>query len=388
MSVTLPKNGMIFWPVGCGDSTTISVKQGVVMQVDLHHMARSEESDDPATPVVDELERLLPKSGNRPYLAVFALTHPDLDHVKGFKDLLDRVEIGELWFSPRVFDEYKKDLSDDALAFREEADRRVKECIRLKDATPSGDRILVIGYDEILQSDKYKNLPSSRKSGPGKTITQMDGQDCSANFKAFIHAPIKDDCSGGERNDTSLAFQIQLTSGSFSGRALLFGDLAYPTLNRIYEETSDKANLAWNVLLSPHHCSKGAMYWKDEGKDEETLREDIMKNLESTQLSPNWIISSSEDFPTQDEAGANPPHLKARIEYEQITENFICTHEHLDNDDMPHPIVFELTNKGLCYQRPAGNLKVGVDRVAASVTLARGSNEPPKERVGFGNIFD
>ena len=383
MSISLPKRGLVFWPVGCGDSTTVSVEAGIVMQIDLHHMARSEDDDDPATPVIDELERLLPKHGERPYLAVFALTHPDLDHVKGFKELLRRVDIGELWFSPRVFDEYKSEMSDDALAFREEADRRVKECLLLKEKTPSGNRIRVIGYDEVLNNEKYEDLPKTLKSYPGQEVTELDGKPCELHFRAFIHAPFKDDCSGGDRNDTSLAMQIELKDNTHIGKALLFGDLAYPTLNRIYEVTADSKNLEWNVLLSPHHCSKSAMYWKMGDDEEETLQEDILRNFEKTRLSPNWVISSSVAFPERDEPGANPPHLKARLEYEQITETFTCTHEHID-EEMPHPLVFELTDKGLCYQRPSGNVKANADRVGMAVAKARGSNEPPKERVGFG----
>ena len=60
---------------------------------------------------------LLPEDDGKPSLAVFVLTHPDEDHCLGFKDLLKRVKIGEIWFTPRVFREYSKDLSDDAKAF-------------------------------------------------------------------------------------------------------------------------------------------------------------------------------------------------------------------------------------------------------------------------------
>ena len=116
MSFNLPNRGLVFWPVGTGDSTTVRVAESVYLQVDLRHMAKSEEDDDPAWPVIDELTEILPKLRGKPYLSVFALTHPDLDHCQGFDELNDRVIISELWMSPRTFREFreKNDLCDDA----------------------------------------------------------------------------------------------------------------------------------------------------------------------------------------------------------------------------------------------------------------------------------
>ena len=115
----LPIQGYVQWPVGTGDSTTVCMADELVMQIDLHHLGVSEKEGDPHTPIVDRLIALLPKQGKRPYLAVFVLTHPDEDHCLGFKQLLANVAIGELWFSPRIFREYKKELCSDALAFRD-----------------------------------------------------------------------------------------------------------------------------------------------------------------------------------------------------------------------------------------------------------------------------
>ena len=89
---------------------------------------------------------------------------------------------------------------------------------------------------------------------PGETITMVDGENRSDVFKAFVHAPYKDD-SYGERNDCSLAFQISLINGEGIGRAMLMGDLKYPIMRRIFDISEDEV-LEWNVLLAPHHCSK------------------------------------------------------------------------------------------------------------------------------------
>ncbi|MGE3777558.1 MAG: hypothetical protein AB7F89_10265, partial [Pirellulaceae bacterium] len=204
----LPPRGFVFWPVGTGDSTTIVIDEKTVVQVDLHHLACSNDEGDPHTPIVDRLVALLPKRNGKPYLAVFVLTHPDEDHCLGYTDLQKRVTIGELWFSPRIFREYKNDLCDCACVFQTEAKRRVKKTIE-DPAAGSGDRVRIIGYDELLQEDDYKGFPKERLTIPGNAITEVDGFELSTTFSAFIHAPFKDDCDG-ERNDTSVAMQITL----------------------------------------------------------------------------------------------------------------------------------------------------------------------------------
>ena len=93
MAIKPPDQGFIFWPVGTGDSTTIRVADTIYVQLDLRHMAKAEGDDDPAWPVIDELIDILPTLDRTPYLSVFALTHPDLDHCQGFEELKARVII-------------------------------------------------------------------------------------------------------------------------------------------------------------------------------------------------------------------------------------------------------------------------------------------------------
>jgi hypothetical protein len=217
--------------------------------------------------VIDHLVKILPKVDGKPYLSVFVLTHPDEDHCLGFTELLKQVRIGEIWHSPRVFREYPRDLCEDAKAFRKEAKRRVAKTISEKGIVEAGDRVRVIGYDDLLKEEDYKGFPSDRLTIPGNSITDLDGDDYTDRFRAFVHAPFKEDCES-ERNDTSVALQVTLIKDEVKGRALLFGDLCYPTVKRIFD-CSDADNLEWNIFLAPHHCSKSVMYWKDEGETEE-----------------------------------------------------------------------------------------------------------------------
>ena len=104
----------IFWPVGCGDTTTIVVSETEVIQIDINDKLMADEEGNEHIPIVDELVAKLPKRNDKPYLSCFGLTHPDLDHCRGFEDLLKRVTIGEIWHTPRIFREYEDqcDLSD------------------------------------------------------------------------------------------------------------------------------------------------------------------------------------------------------------------------------------------------------------------------------------
>jgi len=336
-------------------------------------------------PIVDVLAKGLPRRGGNPYLAAFALTHPDTDHIQGFSDLMKKVVIGELWFTPRIFREYKKDLGDDALAFKEEAIRRTALMIKHNGQVESGDRVRLVGFDDLLNDPEFQGFPSEYLTIPGTWIFEIDRAVIPEEFAAFVHAPFKDD-SAGERNETSLAMQVNLISGESVSKALLFGDLSYPTIRRIFDtskEAGNEAALQWNVFLAPHHCSKSVMYNRDEGADEETLKQDILDDLEAAQLSSGYIVASSEPIPASNQPGDNPPHAKAKARYEEIVhDKFICTQEH-GSKTAPLPIVFDNTDHGIKYSGPAAGADIASD-LATAIALARGTDRPPQEKVGFG----
>jgi hypothetical protein len=388
MTQEIPTQGFVFWPVGTGDSTTIGIEENVVMQVDLHSMECADAEDDPHVSIVDELVKSLPKKDKKPYLSLFVLTHPDLDHCCGFAELLKKVTIGELWFTPRIFREYKKDLCDDAVAFRKEARRRRDRTIKAGGLPEAGDRVRIFGYDELLKEEAFKGFPEELLTIPGHTVTLVDGTDYDSTFAAFVHAPFKDDCAG-ERNDTSLALQVTLTSGAATGRALLLGDLCYPTIRKIFDITKKKEYLEWNILQAPHHCSKSIMYWKGQGEDEPKLKQDILDDIEKAAGTPAYIVASCEPIPVSNNPGDNPPHAKAKARYEELVEagHFLCTQEH--PEETPEPIIFQLGKAKLEYMAPEDSTKAqkNEDRsrtVSAGVAAARGEDEPPQDRVGFG----
>lgn len=295
MTEHLTPRGIVFWPVGTGDSTTIVVDEEIVVQVDINDQAQADQDDSKVVAVVDQLAESLPPTGpgGMPYLAVFVLTHADVDHCRGFEDLLSTVAIGELWVTPRLWREYLDDgieLSAPAEAFRQEAERRITATMGAgEDGPESGDRILVIGYDTDHDKHAYSELSDQYLAWPGSSITTLDGVDCTGKFEAFLHAPFKDDCAKA-RNDTSVAMQVTLTDGTGTGQFLLFGDLAAATVGKIIEVSAANGNddrLAWDVLLAPHHCSKHAVYENDE------VRQDILDALEANARPGARVVSSS-----------------------------------------------------------------------------------------------
>lgn len=385
----LPARGFVFWPVGCGDSTTIKVNENVIMQVDIHHMAQSVDDDNPYAPVVDRLMDILPEVDGVKYLAVFALTHADTDHCQGFNLMVEKLEagelrIGELWFTPRILRDYSEheQLSEDAQAFCDEAMRRVNAIAgKDEEEVQSGDRVLVIGNDDILDEDDFKDLADRFKRRPGEVVTVLDGAHLDGTFRAFLHAPFGDD-STQERNKTSLGMQVTLWDGDASGRAMLLGDLDYPPLRRIFVEYSADEDKAWDALLAPHHCSKSAMYFKEEGDDEEVLKRDVLNAMEAAAGETAWVVASSVPVPTSNQPGDNPPHAKAKARYQEIAPlGFLCTGEYPD-EDSDEPIVFAVDADGVSLF--SGEPPAAESKAAAAVTAARGGSEPHGSTVGFG----
>lgn len=375
----------IFWPVGTGDTTAIVVSETEVVLIDINDKQMADDEGNEHIPIVDELVAKLPRKDGKPYLSCFILTHPDLDHCRGFADLADRVTIGEIWHTPRIFREYEDEceLSEDAIAFRKEAHRRTKLSIESGGDPGTGNRVRIIGYSELFEpGERYEGFPKEEfYTRPGQAVTRLDGLDASKRFHVFVHAPFKDGLADA-RNETSLAMRVIIGSPGNVMKGLFLGDLSYPTIMQVFEETHAHNNedmLQWNVLLSPHHCSKKAMY------EDNVLQENVMLEFADSQLSPGYIVASSNEFPHSNSAGDNPPHRRARNRYEEIVnDEFLCTGE-VSTPEQVQPIIFSVTAKGI--ELDIGDYEMSESAettLAAAVAKARGNNVPPATKVGFG----
>jgi hypothetical protein len=375
----------IFWPVGCGDSTTIVISDDEVVQLDINDKRMADEEGNEHIPIVDELVARLPRRDGKPYLSCFILTHPDLDHCRGFADLLKRVTIGEIWHTPRIFREYEDacELSEDALAFRKEAHRRARSSIAVGGDPGAGDRVRIIGYaSELFElGDRYDGFPTEQfYTRPGKSIEVLDGRPVGDRFSAFIHAPFKQSLADA-RNETSLAMQVAIGPGN-PMRGLFLGDLSYPSVMQVFEETHAHGNddkLQWNVLLAPHHCSKKVMY------EDGVLKKDVMDEFEACQLSPGFVVASSNEFKHANNPGDNPPHRIARNRYEEIVnDEFLCTGE-VSTPEWVRPIVLTATLGGVVLAGDDYQMsEVAESALAAAIASAEGQNAPPHTKVGFG----
>lgn len=383
-----PERGLVFWPVETGDSTTIIIDKDNWMQIDIHQLEKSKDENEDSFAIVDRLVEVLPKKNGKPYLAIFALTHPDKDHIKGFGELLEKVCIGEIWQTPAIFKEHYKNLCDDAEIFKREVLRRVEKVSQKKediDKIDDGDRIRLIGHSSVFEKEKYKDFPEIWRSFPGELI-KFNNEIFKESIKVFIHAPFKDE-EDEERNNVSLSIFISLINEEKKCNALFFADRNYETVKKIFEKTEEKENtdyLYWDILLAPHHCSKKVMFVKENEEDEEVFKEDIMNYFEKYSKENSYlIVSAKSDF--SDDVGKNPPHLKARKKYEEIMKAnyFICTHEHPNKENI-QPIVFELSEEGCKYISPEKEEIEEESELAKTVKKARGENEPQTEKVGFG----
>jgi hypothetical protein len=126
------------------------------------------------------------------------------------------------------------------------------------------------------------------------------------------------------------------------------------------------------------------MFWKDESEEEESFKKDIMDYFEKYEQAEAYIIASANsDFTDKD--GDNPPHGKARKEYEKIVAagHFLCTHER-PSKEAPEPIKFELTAKGFHLAETLKSEKKAASALSVAVDAARGGTAPPQQQVGFG----
>lgn len=385
------KKAALFWDVGTGDSTTLVVKPDqIVVQIDIRHLEKAENEDDPEWPVIDHLVESLPKKDGKPYLALFILTHPDRDHIQGFAELNRRVLIGEIWHTPKIFRDQDGDESfcEDAKAFRKEANRRHGEI--MKGNIKSGTRLRVIGHDDVLQDDKYKDFPKEYKSLPGHRVSSIDGTDYGQDFSAFIHAPFKDD-QAANKNNTSLSLNITLFEGDKYGQFFFFGDREYPTMKRIFECTEEHPDntryLCWDVMLCSHHCSKFVMHWQEEGDKEEVFKQDIMDFFKKYSRNGEGYIVASSHADFTDGSGDLPPHKKARDAYEKIVKagRFICTHEY-PSKKSPAPLVFTVDKNDGFKLDEKREANASASALGIAVVSARGATQPPAVQTGFGGL--
>lgn len=355
----MPDPSITFFPVANGDTVLIRLADGAHILVDCNITEDSKDLDEPDRyDVHSDLWDLLPRDANDiPYLDAFVLSHPDQDHCRGFATTFYTgkpgdyskkhrearlIRIDELWFSPRVFVEYKDQLSEPAIAFRNEADRRVKlHQDRSSDRNAEGNRLRVVGYHELKKLDDIEHLVM----GAGTSTSYVNGKSRSG-FSAFIHAPFKADShdKDGARNDTSVVWQLAFDVDKEKRAALVLmgGDAHYPVWEKILEVNKKNNTLEWDIFLSPHHCS-WTFFNETPQKENPSPRQGPLDILAMGRKGALVAASSKK----VEEAEPNPPHAAAAKEYKKVVgdKGFHVTGEQFSKKK-PVPLVFEFTASG------------------------------------------
>lgn len=346
-----------YYPVGNGDTSliTLSDETKIIIDINITEESLDENNNERFNVIDDLLNNELKREDEIPFVDVFILSHPDDDHCHGFIDNFYQgspddyddednklIRINELWYSPRLFSEYKKDLNEEALAFKEEAERRMnlyKE--GSNEFYQDGNRIRIVGYSDDEELEGLED----RIIVPGNVIDTFN-DDSKDDFELFIHAPFKDYLDEDDRNDSSIVFQARFKVDEEENACLALwgGDAGWKVWEEILEK-SDENDLKWDLFLAPHHCSWG--YFNDnteEGKKEP--KESSLDILDKRNEGNPKVIVSSKELKRN---GDNPPSYKAKNQYVSKVEekNFLVIATDSDTKP-PEPIEFEISSNGPC----------------------------------------
>src|SRR5207245_48069 len=192
-----------YFPVGNGDTSLTKLPDGTTFVIDLNVTEAASDDDDPTRYDVHThlLKEVRTDGDGRPHADMFLLSHPDQDHCRGFSTVFyqgdpskytrgdrgaGRIIIDELWFAPRIFWPWGDKLSEDAKAFKREADRRI-ELYRTGGEARNlpGNRIRIIGYTDNPDLEGLADVITI----PGSWINLINGKN-KRDFALFIHAPL------------------------------------------------------------------------------------------------------------------------------------------------------------------------------------------------------
>lgn len=351
-----------FFPVDNGDMTLIELENGKTILIDVSIRVAADDPDDPTRDVAKDLRKRLKRDAKgRLYVDAYLLSHPDRDHCTGLdrhfhlgpSETLsgDKILVREIWSSPLIFRRASRNhpLCDDAAKFNTEAKRRVARYREIGAAVGDGDRILILGRDENGKTNDLMAIVVEVDS----FIPHLNGL-IEPGMSARLLGPLpKSDDEAEEetlsKNHSSVILQFTLLADGGSARFLTAGDAEVAIWERQWNRHRLRPHwLAYDLLLSPHHCSWHTLSydsWSEMGEDAQVIQN--ARNALAQAGSGAHIIASSKLIRDDDD---DPPCIRARREYnailEPVTGRFLCTAEY-PNERRPAPMEFEIDRNGL-----------------------------------------
>lgn len=230
-----------------------------------------------------------------------------------------------MWSSPIVFRRQSRDhtLCADACAWSKEARRRV-QAHRDGKGDVDGERILIMGKDVHGKTDDLEDILVD----VGDRLTKISGV-TDDTFSALLLAPLPADDEEEEeeeeellsKNDSSVVIQLTIASGNKpqAARYLLGGDAEVAIWERIWRRHGEQPeDLAYDVLIAPHHCSWHSLSWDSwSKKGNEAKVSPEARDALGQALTGALVLSSSCEV--KDDKN-DPPCIRAKREYVAIVK--------------------------------------------------------------------
>ncbi len=365
------------------------------------HIRQNGELDDDKFDALETLHSMLETDEKgRPYVDVLILTHPDEDHIRGFREYFHRgspddyvtpsvgedgkIIVREIWSSPLIFRRKRKNnsLCNDAVAFNTEAKRRVELFRTEKSVGKQGDRIRLIGKDEKGKTDDIMDIVYQNEDVID-TLNEVYIKELSAGVLGPLADDEFEDKTSPDKNRSSIIIQWGLASHGYSSPSnyiLLAGDAGVEVWDMLWEKYKNNAEmLQYDILLAPHHCSWHTLSHDSfSDTDDPQVSEDAKSAL--SEARQGAVIVSSSDEIKDDES--DPPNYQAMKEYESITDEadgtFQCLADYKPSKGKaPEVLTYKLTNSGPQEETKASKASLGTARktarTAATGTLFTGA---------------
>lgn len=344
-------------PVDNGNMTLFKLNDlnKTTILYDMYIRDKSTNKNDDSYDVLEYLNKNVEyDSLKRPFIDVFILSHHDDDHIRGFESYFHmgdlstykiddkKIYIKEIWGSVRFLKRASKFnvLETNAKSFNTEMNRRFNLFMENKKIQSVGNRIKILGNCPDGGTKDAKKIVCSI----GDNTSILNNINLKEKINILVLAPLEqqkgeDDKSFQKKNRGSVILNIDIHEAKYTNKILLTGDAEVDVCEYLNEKYG-KDELEYDILLSPHHCSKYSFYRKI-NDDESKFYEKAFKSLSYAKVGAR-IIASCREFGKD-----TPPHTDAKDKYIGLVgkNNFFYTAGNKISGKIK-PIEFELTNAG------------------------------------------